>query len=172
MDILELRVALNVSEDDDQFDPTIEALYALSKKIFTQYTRVGLTESVVTQSLVGFEGSVIYLDCAPYVSMTSVNSFSTFNGDATSITDYQVINNIVYLNSSITTAYTELVYTAGYATIPTEIDRILVQITSFLWTFSDRKVMLSSSGEAILEPDQVKLPKVVRDNIAIYRIGI
>jgi len=172
MEIDELKVFLNVSEEDDTLDEILESLYALSKKIFTQYTRVNLESDIFTDKFVGFSGTVIYPHNTPITSVTTINSYPTFGADAVEITEYQILNDTIYLHSSITSAYIEVTYKAGYSTIPTEIDQVLVQIISFLWTYNDKKVFLSSNGEAILEPDEVKIPKHVRDSMAIYRIGL
>ncbi len=172
MTIEELRVFLNISEDDDTLDDTIESLYALSKTIFTQNTRVNLEQATHTEQLVNFSGNALYLNNTPVVSVTSINTYSEFNGTATEVTAYQLIDNVVYLSSSVDVVVLEIEYVAGYSSITASIDQILVQICSFLWTYNDRKVFLSSNGEAILEPDQVKLPKHTRDSMAIYRVGL
>ena len=168
----ELRVLLNISLNDAQYDDKIDALYALSKKVFTQYTRVELASASFTDTIIPFEGTVIYLNHTPFISMTSFNSYALFNGVATEITDYQEFTSVIHLNTSLDVKYIELQYTAGLTSIPTEIDSILGKLTSHFWKFDDNKVMLGSRGEAILEPDAMKIPKTIRDTLAIYRVGI
>jgi len=172
MTLDELKVALNINEDDEVYDDKVEGLYALAKKIFTQYTRVNLVQETTTETMMDFYGKVIYPNNTPVTSVTSINTTAEINGDETEITDYLLVNNAIYLSDSIDVTSLVLEYDAGHSTIPTEIDYILVKILSYWWKSDDQKTMISSSGEMLLEPSQIVLPKLLREAIAIYRVGI
>ena len=126
MNILDLRRYLNISETDDSLDYKIESLYALSKKLFTHYTRVVVDQTSFTQTEIGFSGNIIYLDACPFVEMIAVNSYSAFNGSGTTITNYQVLDNVVYFSTDLSCTYLTIEYTVGYASIPAELDQVLV----------------------------------------------
>ena len=172
MEIVDIRPYLNIAEDDGSHDTIIESLYNLAKIIFTQNTRVIFSEETIEETFMNFYSDAIYPNSGPVSSITSITSYSTLEDTGTVITIYKLYNNVIYLNSETIAKFIEVEYTAGYSTIPTEIDQILIQICSFLWTYDDNKVMLSGSGEAILMPNDVIIPKHIRESMAIYRVGL
>jgi hypothetical protein len=167
MIIEELRKALNISEDDTSYDDVLERLYALAKKIFYQNTRVKLEQSEQTDSYINFNSDVCYLYSVPVVSITSIEI-----DQAPSSYSYRILNDAVYFDFPITAKFLDVTYTSGYDTIPVEIDQVLVSIVDFLFNYDATKTYLSGSGEMILAPADVELPKSIKDSLAIYRIGL
>jgi len=172
MIIEELRVALNISEEDDSLDEKVEGLYALVKKIFTQLTRVELSEATHIDIFTNFDSTKAFLHSGPVVSITRVEATSTFGSTAELITEFQAINDTLFFKSNINAFKLVVEYVAGFSNIPEEIDQILIKMLSYLWKYDDNKIMISTGGEAILAPKDIQFPKVIYDAIAIYRIGI
>ena len=173
MTIEELRIHLHISEDDDSYDETIEALYEQAKRIFTHRTRIVFEKKEYTEVFTNVSSSMLFPQYGPLVSVTSIRYKNNSSDDYTDLDfSYTPVSDTIYMDCILIAKFVEVVYEAGYETIPLELDKILAQICSFLWTYDDRKVMLSGTGEAILVPDEVKLPKIIRESMAIYRIGI
>ena len=173
MTIEELRPLLNISPDDSKYDEKIEKLYDLAKRIFYQYTRVRLSSSAFTDNLYDFSDNCIFLYNTPVTQITSIQSLDSSTEIYKDIeVGYVLIDNIVYLDSILQARFLKVNYVAGYNVIPSEIDSILVQVIDFLFNYDATKTFLSTNGELLLGPNDVVLPKVVRDNMAMYRVGM
>ena len=173
MDLENLREILNVDSSDDSHDETIISLYALAKNIFTHRTRRLLELKPCSQTFVNVYTSTLYPEYAPLVDVVSVQTKNLTSEAYTDIEiDYSPVNDAIYFDSLVDAKFVDVQYTAGYLTIPTEIEKILTNIVSFLWTYDDRKIVLSGNQEIALAPDDLKLPKIIRENMSIYRVGI
>jgi len=167
MTIEELRVALHINEDDDSYDASILDLYALSKKIFEQYTRVCIDPSTTTDTKVNFLGSAVYLYKTP------VNTINEILVDGEEYQgNYRLYYGAIYFDEIVNCKFLDISYDTGYTTIPTEIDKLLAQITDFLFNYDANKVYMASTSAIPLSPEDVNLPKVLQDSLAIYRVGI
>ena len=172
MTTIELREYLNIAADDASYDDVIDSLYTLAKAIFTQNTRVTFTSETVTESLIDFYSDQIFLNVCPVDSITSIFYIDDLTSTVdTAYTDFKLVDNVVYLSAMLDYKCLDITYVAGYASIPAAIDQVLVQLVSFMWTFNDSKVFLSGSSEVPLVPNDVVIPKYIRESMAIYRVG-
>ena len=170
--IADMRPYLNIAADDTTHDDVIESLYNLAKAIFTQNTRCEFTSETVEDELVDFQSNRLYPRTGPVTSITSIEYAGTVTGDLTAYTDYKLVGHAVYLDAELTAAYLKVTYLAGYAEIPAIVDQILIQLISFLWHYDDTKVVLSGNTEVMLTPNDIVVPKHIRESMAVYRIGL
>ena len=167
MTIAELRKALNISDTDVSYDDVLTRLYALAKKIFYINTRVLLAEETTTDVFHVFDSDACYLYRTPVSSVVSIKVDGTdYSGT------YRLLDGVIYFESKVSCSFLEVDYVAGYSTIPVEIDAILVQIVDFFFNYDSTKTYLSGNSEGMLAPSDAELPQLIRENMALYRVGI
>jgi len=167
MTLDDLKIFLNIAEDDDSYDQVIESLYDLSKQIFYQFTRRRIDLEEFTDTYPRFSGDVIYLYNTP-----ATGPISIIASDGSELPLFEHFDNGVYFASNVINKTLLVTYKAGYKTIPAPLDQILTQLVSFYWNYDATKVFLSGTTEGILRPSEMEIPKHLQDNMAIYRVGI
>jgi len=167
MTLDDLKIFLNIAEDDENYDQVIGSLYTLSKQIFYQFTRRRIDVEEFSDTYPRFSGDVIYLYNAPVVEIIEVVA-----SDGSALPSFEMFENALYFPEQINNKFVTATYKAGYRMIPEPIDHILTQLVSFFWNYDATKVFLSGTTEGILKPNEMEIPKHLQDNMAIYRIGI
>ena len=138
--------------------------------MFYNYTSHKVDREETAIKVYDFDSDIYYFPEGLVTAITACSYVTNFGDTAINYTDYELDNNVLRFKDTITAYKLSISYYAGYITIPTALDQVLAQIMSFLWTYSDRKVFLSGNGEAILAPNDVVIPKVIRDAMAVYRV--
>jgi hypothetical protein len=167
MTLDDLKVFLNIAEDDESYDQVIESLYTLSKQIFYQFTRRRIDLEEFTDTYPRFTGDVLYLYNSPSTEIIEVVA-----SDGSELPYFERFEDALYFARDILNKSVSVTYKAGYETIPSSIDHILTQLVSFFWNYDATKVFLSGTAEGILRPNEMEIPKHIQDNMAIYRVGI
>ena len=167
MTLDDLKIFLNIAEDDDNYDQVIESLYTLSKQVFYQFTRRRIDLEEFIDTYPRFTGDVIYLYNTPVTEIIDVVA-----SDGSDLPSYEMFENALYFPIDIHNKFVTVTYKAGYVSIPIPLDHILTQLVSFFWNYDATKVFLSGTTEGILRPDEMEIPKHLQDNMAIYRVGI
>jgi hypothetical protein len=85
---------------------------------------------------------------------------------------FRRIDDALYFDEYFSGQTIYVTYKAGYRVIPGPVDQILAQLVSFLWNYDATKVFISGNSEGVLMPKDMEIPKHIRDNMAIYRVGI
>jgi hypothetical protein len=172
MTIDELKYFLNIAEDDEQYDEVIESLYALAKKMFYQNTRVSVEPTTFTDTYPRFNGNTIYLYQTPVTEIIETYMFTDVDDARSATPPFRRIDDALYFDEYFSGQTIYVTYKAGHRTIPGPIDQILAQLVSFLWNYDATKVFISGGAEGVLMPKDIEIPKHIRDNMAIYRVGI
>jgi len=172
MNLDELKYFLNIAEDDDQYDDVIVSLYDLAKQLFFQHTRVTIDPITFTDTYPKFYGDSIFLYQAPVTEIVEAFMYKDVDDPGSPIPNFRRVESVLYFDTLFNGETIYITYKAGYQQIPGPIDQILAQLISFLWNYDATKVFISGNSEGVLLPKDMEIPKHIRDNMAIYRIGL
>ena len=138
LELVDYKEFLNVTSSDT--DDILETIAEASEKEVERYLKFDFESESKIEYYDGSDRSVLVLDSFPVTAITSISYWDGSDWVALTTDDYNDLRiknqSSVYLDGYVFTKGTmnyKVVYTAGYTTIPTDIQLVIKKVTKINW---------------------------------------